>query len=46
MNARRRDGCTVNPHTSIVERYVTANRTRATGRPTSDQNTRGARTLA
>ncbi|MFE6662524.1 hypothetical protein ACFVFH_02995 [Streptomyces sp. NPDC057697] len=46
MNARRRDGWTVNPHTSIVARYVTEKRPRATGAPTSDQNTRGERAFA
>ncbi|MEU9001301.1 hypothetical protein [Streptomyces sp. NPDC048551] len=40
------DGCTVSPHTSIVEAYVTVNRPQVTGRPTSDQYTRGARTFA
>ncbi|MEU6337739.1 hypothetical protein ABZ839_25475 [Streptomyces cellulosae] len=46
MNARSPVGCTVSPHTSIVDRYEQANRPHVSGRPTVDQYTRGARALA
>ncbi|MFF6862946.1 hypothetical protein [Streptomyces ardesiacus] len=46
MKARSPDGCTVSPHTSIVDRYDQVNRPHVSGRPTVDQYTRGARCFA
>ncbi|MEU1176725.1 hypothetical protein ABZ464_03575 [Streptomyces sp. NPDC005820] len=46
MNARSPDGCTVSPHTSMVDRYEKENRPQVIGRPTTDQYTRGARYFA